>query len=388
LLRDVEHARSLRQTEGGLAAQELADLGVHDSHRAPRCMTEASAPSGTNRRIHEAGGSLPTADGTARIHAGMAPQAPVRYRSRVRTVGLLLVPALLGLVPGCSKGCGAKSGERVHVTVSIFPIYDLVRRVAGPDADVALLLPPGHSEHSFDPTPKEIETAAKAKLGVMVGLGLDPWMERLMKDAAPSARLLKVGDRVPTLPMPEAAAAPAEKEHDHDPEAGALDPHVWLDPERARLIVRAVAEELGRVDAPHAVDYRTRATEIDGSLAALDKEVEERTRGLKTRGFVTFHGSFQYFAERYKLDILAIIEPYPGSQPSGEYVASVLKIIQAKKVPALFSEPQLDPRPAKVLAEEAKIPLGVLDPVGGQATTDSYEKLIRFDVGQLETHLR
>jgi zinc transport system substrate-binding protein len=61
--------------------------------------------------------------------------------------------------------------------------------------------------------------------------------------------------------------------------------------------------------------------------------------------------------------------------------------VKEKKVPALYSEPQLDPRPAKIIADEAKIPLGTLDPVGGGPETDSYEKMIRFDVAQLEKYL-
>ncbi|MBX3196888.1 MAG: zinc ABC transporter substrate-binding protein [Labilithrix sp.] len=314
---------------------------------------------------------------------------------RLACVALLLLVVVL---PGCAKSCGKPASEgRTQVAVSIFPIYDLVRRVAGPDADVMLLIQPGRNEHSFDPTPRDIETVAKSKLGVMVGLGLDPWMEKLMKDAAPAARILKVGDRVPTLTIKDDPIGANHHDHagDHD-EAddhdhggkGAQDPHVWLDPQRAQLIVRAVAEELGRVDAAHAVAYRERATEVDASLTALDKEADERLKALERRGFVTFHGSFSYFAERYKLDILAVIEPYPGSQPTGEYVSKVLRVIKDKKVPALFSEPQLDPRPAKVLAEEAKIPLGVLDPVGGGPETDSYEKMIRFNVSELEKHLR
>jgi len=329
-----------------------------------------------------------------------------RYRTGVRrpVVLLLLLALTLALLPGC-KACG-KPGEsqRLSVSVSIFPIYDLVRRVAGPDADVGLLLQPGRNEHSFDPTPKDIEAVARARVGVMVGLGLDPWMEKLMKEAAPTARLVKVGDRVPTLNIKddpigdeeadkareaaEKAGGAVDKHDEHEHEKGTTDPHVWLDPERARLIVRAIAEELGKADAAHAIAYRQRATEIDTSLAALDKEIETRTKALTTRGFVTFHGSFQYFAERYKLDILAVIEPFPGSQPSGAYVTKVLEVIKAKKVPALFSEPQLDPRPAKVLADEAKIPLGVLDPVGGGPETDSYEKMIRFDMTSLEKHLK
>jgi zinc transport system substrate-binding protein len=302
---------------------------------------------------------------------------------------LLSICALAPALGGCSNGCG-KAGSagavaegKPRVVVSIFPVYDLVRRVAGPDADVLLLVPPGRSEHGFDPTPRDSETAAKATLGVMVGLGLDPWMEKLVKEAAPSARLLKLGDRVPTLTVED------DRDHgDHDPDKGTLDPHVWLDPQRAQLMVRAVAEELGRADPGHVLGYRERATALDKELAALDKEAEARTKALTRRGFVTFHGSFQYFAERYRLDVLAVVERVPGEQPSSDHVSKVRKVLKDTNAPALFSEPQLDARPATSLAGEEKIPVGVLDPVGGGPDTDSYEKLIRFDVAQLEKYLR
>lgn len=275
------------------------------------------------------------------------------------------------------------------VVVSIFPIYDLVRRVAGTDADVTLLLQPGHNEHHFDPTPKDVENAAKAKLGVMVGLGLDPWMEKLVHDAAPTARVLKLGDRVPTRKISQDSIGADDGEPDEPDEAkGATDPHCWMDPTRAQLMVRAIAEELGRVDSAHTLGYRQRAEDLDKVLVDLDKEAETRTKALTNKGFVTFHGSFGYFADRYKLNIIAVIEPFPGSEPTGEYITKVLAGIQSKKVPALFSEPQLDARPAQVLANEAKIPLGVLDPVGGGPDADSYEKMIRFDLTSLEKYLK
>lgn len=319
---------------------------------------------------------------------------------------------LLALTPGCSKGCGKSAGGRASVVVSVYPIYDLVRSVAGPDADVSLLLQPGKNEHTFDPTPKDVERAAAAKLGVMVGLGLDGWMEKLMKDAAPNARVLQVGQLVPTIPIKNdpigdddhdeatdgGAHADGDHDHDHDKKEGAKehhehkkgapDPHVWLDPQRARLIVTALGEELSKADPPHALGYRQRAADVGTKLDTLDRELEERTKALTKRGFVTFHGSFGYFADRYKLDILAVIEPYPGSSPSSEYIKRVLTVVKAKNVPALFSEPQLDPRPAKILADEAKIPLGVLDPVGGGPETDSYEKMLRFNVAALEKFLK
>jgi len=308
----------------------------------------------------------------------------------------LAVASLLALpLAGC-KSCGSQAATgKPKVAVSIYPVYDLVKAVAGPDADVALLLQPGKNEHTFDPTPKDVEEVSRSQIGVMVGLGLDPWMEKLMKDAAPKARVLKVGDRVPSRTIDaeaigeeEAHAAHAGKDDDddHDHEKGQIDPHVWLDPQNARLIVRAFAEEIAKIDAAHANDYRARADTLDKELEALDKELEGRAKALPKKGFVTFHGSFGYFAKRYGLTVLAVIEPFPGSTPTGAYVQKVLGVVKEKKVPALYSEPQLDPRPAKVLSDEAKIPLGTLDPVGGGPQTDGYAKMLRYDMAELEKY--
>ncbi|CAN5741446.1 zinc ABC transporter substrate-binding protein [soil metagenome] len=308
---------------------------------------------------------------------------------------LVLMAALVGLlsVPTGCKSCNKATGGRTRIAVSIFPLYDIVRRIAGPDADVTLILPPGHTEHTFDPTPKDVEEASEAKIGVMIGLGLDPWMEKLMKDAAPTAKILKVGERVPTLvvkddPIGDEAAHKVIPEDDHDHDKGATDPHVWMDPARVRVMVKAIGDELAKVDSEHANGYRERSTQVDGEIEKLDKEIEAQTAAWTTRGFITFHGSFNYFADRYKLQIIAVIEPFPGSTPTGEYIEEVLKVVKEKKVGALFGEPQLDPRPAKTIADEAKIPVGTLDPVGGTPETDTYEKLIRFNANTLEKYLK
>ena len=317
------------------------------------------------------------------------------YRHCVKSAQWLGILVAFSIALGACNGCHGAGSNKMKVAVSIFPLYDLVRRVAGPDADTILVLPPGHTEHSFDPSPKDVEQVAAAKVGVLVGLGLDPWMEKLMKDAAPKAPLVKVGERVKTLTVKEGAVgdeaadkARTTPEEDHDHELGATDPHVWMDPSRTRTMVMAIGDELAKVDPPHAEGYKARAKQVDGELDKLDQELTTRTAAFKTRGFVTFHGSFNYFADHYKLKILAVIEPFPGSSPTGEYIQEVLKVVKERNVPALYSEPQLDPRPAKTIAEAAGIPLGSLDPVGGTPETDSYEKLLRHDVDALEKYLK
>jgi ABC-type Zn uptake system ZnuABC Zn-binding protein ZnuA len=278
--------------------------------------------------------------------------------------GLALVA--FGLVLGA---CGRKAGPRLKVAVTIFPIYDLSQTIAGPDADVVLLVPPGLDVHDASAPPEG--ALSGARLGIMVGLGLDEWMKPLLERAAPSAHRLVVGDRVPTIPMRLS------------PEANP-DPHVWLDPERAMLISKAIAEEMARVDPPHASAYRSRSFALQQDLDALDREIEERVATWVNRSFVSFHPAFAYYADRYHLDVAASVEPAAGIPPTPESTREILRILRAKRIAGVFREPQLPSEPAAAVAEAAGVSLGVLDPVGGGAETDTYDKLLRFDTDALE----
>jgi zinc transport system substrate-binding protein len=111
-------------------------------------------------------------------------------------------------------------------------------------------------------------------------------------------------------------------------------------------------------------------------------------RVLPKRSIVTFHGSWSYFAQRYGLIVAAVVEPFPGQEPTPSYVRDVVQTIKAKHVAALFSEPQLSRRAAEVIAQEADVPLFELDPIGGTPGRDSYEALLRYNADVLEKALR
>jgi zinc transport system substrate-binding protein len=286
--------------------------------------------------------------------------------------------ALLGLVlPGCSGGCRGNRAQtgRAQVVVTIFPVFDLVRRIAGPDADVSLLVPPGQSVHGFQPRMDIAEDVSRVRLGVMVGLGLDDWMEAVMRRAPERARVLKLGDRVPQLTKTA------------DSDSAPSDPHVWLDPQRAQLMVRAVTEELGRVDPAHVLAYRERSKSLDASLVALDREAEARLAKLPKRGLLTHHAAFAYFAERFGMTVLDAVVREPPNPPSEAHLATLRTAIQQKRVGAIFREPQLDPAPVEALAKATGLSLGLLDPLGGGPESGSYEALIRFNVAALESQL-
>lgn len=319
------------------------------------------------------------------------------------------------LVLALLAGCGSDStiSERPRVAVSIFPLYDLARRVAGDRMDVVLLLPPGRSEHGFEPTPQEMRRVSGARLAIVVGLSMDPWAERIVRSAAGGdVDIVRLGPELDPRRMtaPEVGVDVLEHAHrhqhedadddedDHDDHAhddhahdhhahGAVDPHVWLDPVRMQEAVDLIVEAFVRVDAAGADGYRERGAALRAELERLHTELEQRSRRWQRRTIVTFHGSFGYFAERYGLRIAAVIEPFPGREPTPRYMQEVIGAIRASGAAALFSEPQLDPRPARVIAQQARVPLHQLDPVGGTSGVDSYERLLRHDADVLDRAL-
>lgn len=238
----------------------------------------------------------------------------------------------------------------MKIAVTIFPIYDLARRIAGPDADVVLLVPVGRSEVGFAPGGHEADAVTGAKLGIFVGLGLDDWMQELLDHAAPQARRLAVGARVPTLPVRQSpigqTGAPDAATDKTPPLEAKPDPYVWLDPSRAALMAKAMAEEMARADASHAAGYRQRSAELMLDLDGLDREIESRVESWGARSFVPPRPAFGYFAERYHLQIPAAVEGSAG------------------------------------------VPVSVLDALGGGEETGTYDRLIRFDTDALERVLK
>jgi zinc transport system substrate-binding protein len=327
----------------------------------------------------------------------------------MRNLGVALAIALVACF---GFACKPKGGGKPKVAVSIFPLHDITKRIAGDRLDVVLVLPPGKSEHGYDPTPKEIARLEGTKLGIAVGLDMDGWVESIMKSAGGSPRMVHVGEKVPTIPIDvepigeehhEEEGEHHDEEHDehhdeehgehHDEEhghagKGAPDPHFWLDPQRMSAAVDVITAELATLDPAGKADFEKNAAAVKESLAKVDGAIAARARTWTKKTIVTFHGSMSYYAARYGLRIAAVIEPLAGKEPTPQYVAEVLAAIQRGQAAALFSEPQLDKRPAEVIATEGKIPLGELDPVGGGPGRESYEALLTWNTDQLEKLLK
>ncbi len=223
------------------------------------------------------------------------------------------------LVVSCAALLGAacrRSGAPAVVAVSIEPVADIVARVAGTDADVRRF--PSRRLAS-EPNP----ALSGVTLAVRVGVGLDDWLEIAARGANPKVRSFAVADRVPTraFSLPARAAGGAGDPHE-DP--ARLDPYVWLDPRNMRLAAKAIGEELARVDAAHAGAYRFRAGEVDEALGAFDADTEGRLGACAPPPLVTDLPTLGYFAERYRIPIVAVLRPF-GTAPTPSWLEGLVR---------------------------------------------------------------
>lgn len=306
----------------------------------------------------------------------------------LRTMALVVTAAAaLGCGSKPDGGGGTGASGKPRVAVSIFPLYDIARRIAGDKVDVALVLPAGKSEHSYDPTPREIAALDGVKLGLAVGLDLDTWIENILKNVG-GPKVVHLGDAVDTIPIDTTPIGADPGDKDPDEVVGAKDPHVWMDPQRMTKLADAIAQELGALDPADRATFAANATAVKAALAKLDAATEARAKAWRKHAIVTFHGSMSYFAKRYGITIAAVVEPIAGKEPTAKYIASVVAAVKRGGAAAIFTEPQFERAPGETIAKEANIPLGELDPVGGTAGRETYEQLIEWNADQLEKVLK
>ncbi len=264
-----------------------------------------------------------------------------------------------------SAGATGDSGEgAIRVVVSIPPLAALVREAAGDLAEVRILLPPGASPHGFEPGPEAIKALARADVELVVGRELDGWAETLARGTNPGARIERLGYG---LPGPEPPGDP------DDPEG---DPHVWLDPLKASVMVERIAAILASIRPDRAALLKARAGEAREGIEALDRECAERLTPVRALPFVAYHGGMNHLVARYGLRQIAVLEPSPGREPSPRFLKDVVRMIRETGARAVFTEPQVSGRFAEVVGLESGIPVVSIDVLGGTPGHSTYRDLI------------
>ena len=273
----------------------------------------------------------------------------------------------------CGGGSQASAGEEggLDVVAAFYPLQFVTERVAGDRATVTGLTAPGAEPHDLELSPRDVATLAEADLVVHQG-GFQPGVDDALAseggenalDVAPAAGLDLAGSGDPHEGEEHAEEEHAEEEH-VEGEAGATDPHSWLDPTRLAGVVEAVGARLAEVDPEGAQTYAANAEALTGELMALDAEFEQALAGCTDRTLVTSHEAFGYLAQRYGFDQLGISGLSPEEEPDAGRLAEVTDFVAANGVRTIYFETLVDPAVAETVAAETGAATAVLDPLEG-----------------------
>jgi zinc transport system substrate-binding protein len=272
---------------------------------------------------------------------------------------------------------GRASAEKMKVVAGIAPLADFARQVGGDKVSVILLLPPGASPHTYEPTPGIFGEIASAKVFIKVGHGFESWADRLIAAANPGIITVDCSEGVDLLRL-------GGDDRKTDITAYSADPHIWLDPLICITIIEKIREAFSEIDPADADFYKKNAGSYIEKLRELDKEIEEAVRDFKTKKFVTFHPAWNYFARRYGLKVIGVIEEGPGREPTAKHLGELLDKLKTLDTRIVFAEPQFSPRTAEAIAREAGAKVVILDPVGGQKGRETYLKTMRYDLSKMK----
>jgi len=294
----------------------------------------------------------------------------------------------VSLLSGCSLNSNnlETNNGKLKVAATIFPLYDLTRQVGGDKVDAKLILPGGASPHTFEITPSLVKDLQDTDLIFTIGHSIDNWASDLINHN--NAELVVVDQGIVLQPFKE-----QEDEHEHEDEHedghdhGDIDPHYWLSPDNAIIIAQNISEKLINADKKNEDYYKNNLNDFVRNIESKEREWKVQIDALPSKNLVVFHDAWNYFADYFGLDIVASFEPFPGKEPSPEYLIDIQEDVKDSDIRAMFIEPQLSRTSLETLAKDMNVKLGIMDPLGGVSGRETYIDLIDYNINSLSENL-
>jgi len=253
--------------------------------------------------------------------------------------------------------------SRLKIVATIFPLFDIVRSIAGDKAETILILPPGASPHTFELTPGKVKEISGARLVFKIG-GLDDWIDKASENS-PYVKKITVEQGIEFL-----ASGEGEKTRD---------PHYWLAAKNGKIIARNIYEELVSLDPGHKNYYFRNLEDFLSSLDEADQEIKKELADIKNKKIIVFHDAWRYFAAEYGLEIAGVFEPSSGRGLAPRDLKNLTETAKKSGVKAIFSEPQFSVDALAPLAGDLGLEIYVLDPIAGVPGRESYIDLLRYN---------
>ncbi|MDA7583358.1 zinc ABC transporter substrate-binding protein ZnuA [Candidatus Pelagibacter sp.] len=299
-----------------------------------------------------------------------------------------LISTLIGLL-----AFSTISKADLKVVTSIKPIHSLASYIMDGVGSPGLIVDGYNSPHSFQLKPSHAKMLEQADIIFWIGEDLENFLEKPLATIAKKAEKIELLEikGIKKLKFRERNIFEEHEEHDdhghdakkeehddHDDHGhGEYDPHIWLDPINAKVILNEITEHLIENDSKNAATYKSNLAK---AISEIDKLIIDVITETNTDlSYVVFHDAYQYYENRFNVNILGAMTVNPDVMPGAEQIHEIHEVIEHDNVSCILSEPQFNPDIIKSIAKDTSVKTGVLDPLGANLKPgkDLYFDLIR-----------
>jgi ABC-type Zn uptake system ZnuABC Zn-binding protein ZnuA len=305
----------------------------------------------------------------------------------MRPTRLCLTATASLLIAACGGQSTASTGSSaggtvLNVVTTTTQITDFTINLGGRRVKVYAVLKANIDPHDYEPTPADLDAISKADVIVKNGVGLEKWFDDTIKSADPKGTIVDASRGVRIRPGADGSDG---------------DPHIWHNPENAKIMVTNIAKALEAVDPQDTASFEKNLTDYRAQLDRLDSETRALLATLSNKKLVTNHDAFRYYIDHYGLDFVGSVIPSFDTQTelSPQDVGDLVAKIKAQGVKAVFSESSLPSKTAAAIAKAAGVKViagedglfgDTLGPPGSDA--DTYLKMERHNTTEIVDNLR
>lgn len=232
------------------------------------------------------------------------------------------------------------SNGKIGVVVSIGPEVQWVNAVGGDKVNVTLMVPPDDDPHTYEPLPGQLKQVSNAKMYAEIGSPLEFETNYMGKIEAANPNLLIVNCSQGITLMPNTA----------ENESDTMDPHDWVDPKDAEVMVNNIYLGLVKVDPSDQAYFEKNRDNYEAQLETLDNYTAQTLKDKKGTDILIFHPAFGYYAKDYNLTQIAVM--INDEEPSPQRIALLLNTAKADNITVMYNEPQYDPSYMQSIASQ------------------------------------
>ena len=293
--------------------------------------------------------------------------------------GLVAVAAIVSVLTG---GCRQDTGEQtagapgnavtrqavpaataaVSVCVSIPPQAYVVKQIGGERVSVEVLVEPGQSPATYDPTPAQMAALDDADVYFRIGVPFEDALMARISASMPDLHVVDLRQGIELLPISGHGEQAGGSEH------ASMDPHTWLDPRLVATQAETIRSQLARLDPDGAATYSMNLEALGAELAHLDMQVAELLAPVKGRRMFVLHPAFGYFAAAYGLEQVAI--EVEGRGPGPRELQQIIELARSQGLRTIFVQREFSDASAQAVAAETDAEVVRLDPLARDYITN------------------